>query len=342
MVTTIDAQAGGEPLRIVTAGSGGVPRLPGTTLLERRAYLRAHHDDLRRFLLWEPRGHADMYGAVVTPPDAETADYGVIFLTNEGYSTMCGHGIIALTTALIETGTFPVAGDAAEVVYDTPAGLVRATASLRAGRVAAVSFRNVPAFRFAAGIEVRTSVGTFEADVAFGGAWYAIVKAESLGVAVVPGEAARLTALGMEVKRAVNAAVDVVHPERPDLAGLYGTIITAPPELGEADGRNVTIYADGAIDRSPCGTGTSARLACLAADNALTSGDRFVHESIIGSRFTGTVVAETMVGNLPALETEIAGSGSVTGLHTFFADPADPFDGGFFIPRSGAADVARH
>jgi len=331
MVTAIDAHAGGEPLRIVTAGGGGVPHLPGATLLERRAYLREHHDDLRRFLLWEPRGHADMYGAVVTPPDDETADYGVIFLTNEGYSTMCGHGIIALTTVLIETGTFPVAGDEATITYDTPAGLVRAWAALQEGSVVEVRFRNVPAFRLAAGIEVETSVGVIRADVAFGGAWYADVGAAALGVRVVPGEAARLVALGMEVKRAVDAAIDVVHPERPDLAGLYGTIITAPAESSDADGRNFTVYADGAIDRSPCGTGTSARLACLAADGVVATGDRFVHESIVGSVFSGRIVKTATVGDFPGAVTEIGGRGHITGFHTFTMDPDDVLKEGFLL-----------
>ena len=155
-ITTIDAHAAGEPLRIVTAG---VPPLPGDTILARRRAMLEQHDLLRRILLWEPRGHADMYGAVLTPPDDPAADYGVIFLTNEGYSTMCGHGIIALTTALIETGTFPVDGPRAEITYDTPAGLVRAQAELDAGRVDAVRFRNVPAFRLWAGVAVETSVG---------------------------------------------------------------------------------------------------------------------------------------------------------------------------------------
>ncbi|MBA2277532.1 MAG: proline racemase family protein [Chloroflexia bacterium] len=327
VLTTIDAHAGGEPLRIVTSG---VPPLSGATLLERRACLGERYDELRRLLLWEPRGHADMYGAVLTPPDDPAADYGVIFLTNEGYSTMCGHGIIALTTALIETGTFPVDGCEAEIVYNTPAGVVRAWASLDGDRVVEVRFRNVPAFRLAAGIEVEVSVGRVSVDVAFGGAWYAIVAAADLGVEVVPEAAARLVAVGMEVKRAVDAAVTVVHPERADLAGLYGTVITAP-STGEAHGRNVTVYANGAIDRSPCGTGTSARLACLHADGALGQGERFIHESVIGSVFTGRVVGAKTVDDLVAVETEIRGRGFLTGLHTFVVDPTDPLGDGFFI-----------
>ncbi|MDQ4098935.1 MAG: proline racemase family protein [Chloroflexota bacterium] len=330
-VTAIDAHAGGEPLRIVTAGSGGVPALPGRTLLERRTYLREHYDELRRFLLWEPRGHTDMYGAVLTPLDNPAADYGVIFLTNEGYSTMCGHGIIALTSTLIETGTVPVSGDEASIVYDTPAGLVRAGATIVDGRVGAVRFRNVPAFRLHANVEVRTSVGAVGVDVAFGGAWYAIVPAAALEVDVEPRQATRLAALGMEIKRAVNDAIRVVHPEQPHLAGLYGTIITAPATSSDAGGRNVTVYADGAIDRSPCGTGTSARLACLAADGALSTGDEFVHESILGSRFTGRILGDTVVGGSAGVETEISGRGHLTALHTFLADPTDELCDGFLL-----------
>lgn len=235
-LTTIDAHAAGEPLRIVTSG---LPPLRGETLREKRATLRREHDDIRRILLWEPRGHSDMYGAVLTDPTTPEADYGVIFMTNEGYSTMCGHGIIAATTALIEAG--------------------------------------------------------------------------------------------MAIKRAVGEVLDVAHPEDPELTGLYGTIITAPPASGDADGRNVTIYANGAIDRSPCGTGTSARMAQLHAKGRLKAGDSFVHESIIGSLFKGRVEREVSVAGKPAIVPSIGGWARQTGLNTIFIDDRDPFAHGFIV-----------
>src|SRR5829696_306793 len=236
VISTIDAHAAGEPLRIITAG---LPPLPGATVLERRRYMAEHYDDVRRTLLFEPRGHADMYGAVLTPPVTPGAHFGVLFLTNEGYSTMCGHGVIALTTVLLETGMIPRRGPRTEVVYDSPAGLIRATAAVEDGRVTSVAFRNVPAFRYAQELDLVTSVGPVRVDVAYGGAFYALVAAADLGVEVLPQHADTLTRLGMEVKRAVEREIEVVHPEEPELRGIYGTIISEPPRTANADGRNI-------------------------------------------------------------------------------------------------------
>ncbi len=328
IISTIDAHAAGEPLRIITAG---VPPLPGATVLERRRFMAEHYDHLRRTLLFEPRGHADMYGAVLTPPVTPGADFGVLFLTNEGYSTMCGHGVIALTTALLETGMLPRRAPQTEVVYDSPAGLIRACATVEEDRVTSIAFQNVPSFRFAQSLEVETSRGTVRADVAFGGAFYALVEGADLGVEVLPQHASLLTQLGMEVKRAVEREVEVVHPEEPELRGIYGTIISEPPRTEGGDGRNITIYAEGAVDRSPCGTGTSAKLACLFADGRIPPGTSYVHESVIGTTFTGRVQGETTVGPLAAVETEIAGRGFLTGLHQFIVDPEDVTAGGFLV-----------
>ncbi|MEJ7762470.1 MAG: proline racemase family protein [Thermomicrobiales bacterium] len=328
VISTIDAHAGGEPLRIVTAGFP-VPR--GETVLDRRRWFEAHHDDLRRLLLFEPRGHADMYGAILTPPTSPGADHGVIFLTNEGYSTMCGHGIIALTTALLETGALPMAEPETTVTYDAPAGPIVARASVAGERVTGVTFANVPSYVIATDVPVRLASGEVRATVAWGGAAYALVEAADLGIAFEPGNAAELVRLGMEVKRAVSAAVAIDHPEDGRLSGLYGTIISAPPTGPGADGRNVTVYADGAIDRSPCGTGTSAKLAALHVTGRLATGQDYVHESIIGTAFTGRVTAETTVAGRAAVETEIAGRGFVTGFHQFVLDPDDPLAAGFLL-----------
>lgn len=328
VISTIDAHAAGEPLRIVTAG---VPPLPGATILDRRRAMKERHDELRRVLLFEPRGHADMYGAILTSPVSPGADYGVLFLTNEGYSTMCGHGIVALTTALIETGAFPAADGDTTISYDTPAGAVAARATVCDGRVLSVAFRNVPAFVMAHGIPIEVAGVRLEVDVAWGGASYALIDAASFGLDVVPGQARQLTDLGIAVKRAIESAAEIVHPEEPDLRGLYGTIVSAPPADPAHDGRNVTIYADGAIDRSPCGTGTSAKLARLHARGELPVGRRYVHESIIGTTFAGTILDETTVAGTPAIVTEIAGRGFVTGLHQFLVDREDPTASGFLV-----------
>lgn len=327
-ISTIDAHAAGEPLRIITAGA---PQLPGATILERRKYMAAHYDDLRRVLLFEPRGHADMYGAILMPPVTPTAHYGVLFLTNEGYSSMCGHGVIALTTTLLETGMHPAIEPVTEIVYDAPAGLIRAHATLAEGRVQQVAFENVPAFQYATGLEVETSAGRVPVEVAWGGAFYALVDADLLGLEVVREQAVELTRLGMEIKHAVERADYPVHPEEPGLHGVYGTIITGPPRTPQGDGRNITVYAEGAVDRSPCGTGTSARLANLHAQGALAVGEPYVHESVIDTTFTGRILSETSVGGRTAVITEIAGRGFLTGFHQFVIDPEDPTREGFLV-----------
>ncbi|MDI3339278.1 MAG: proline racemase family protein [Sphaerobacter sp.] len=324
LITTIDAHAGGEPLRVVTAG---LPRLTGATMLARRREMRQHHDAVRRILMWEPRGHADMYGAILTPPVTPTADYGVLFMHNEGYSTMCGHGIIALTTVLVETGMHPVVGEATVIRYDTPAGLVSARAEVADGRVRQVAFENVPSFVYAPEVVVSTAAGTFPVAVVFGGAFYALVDASVAGLAVRPAQVQELIAFGMAVKHAVEAQLDVVHPLEPELRGIYGTIICGAPEAPDAHGRNVTIFADGEVDRSPCGTGTAARVAWLYARGQLRLGEPYVHESIIGSRYTARVVREARVADFAAVVPEIAGRGYLTGFHTFVVEEDDPFPG---------------
>ena len=326
LLTTIDAHAGGEPLRLITSG---VPRLEGSTILDRRQEMLDLHDDIRRALMWEPRGHADMYGAILTLPVTSDADYGILFMHNEGYSTMCGHGIIAVTTILVETGQVLAADGQATIGYDTPAGFVRASATVDGGRVTEVAFENVPSFVFTDAVQVETGYGASMVPVVFGGAFYALAPAPE-GVVVEPGNARVLIEYGMAVKHAVEERLDVVHPLDSGLRGIYGTIITGNPTDG-ADGRNVTIFADGEVDRSPCGTGTAARLAWLHAQGELAIGQPYVHESIIGSRFTGTVLRETTVGERRAIVPQIAGSARITGYHTFVVEPDDPVGAGFLV-----------
>lgn len=333
IISTIDAHAAGEPLRLITSG---VPRLAGATILERRAEMLAEHDALRRALMWEPRGHADMYGAILTPPVTADADYGILFMHNEGYSTMCGHGIVAVTTILLETGMHAVDGTQAEIAYDSPAGLIRARATLDGGRVAEVAFTNVPSFVHSGAVEVDTSYGTLAVQVVYGGAFYALAEAEPAGLAVDSRQIAELIDFGMQVKHAVEAQLDVRHPVEPDLHGIYGTIITGPPREATAgrhpaDGRNVTIFADGEVDRSPCGTGTAARLAWLYANGEVGIDRPWVHESISGTAFTGRVLETTTVGDYPAVVPEIAGRAFITGMHSFIIEPDDPLRDGFLV-----------
>ena len=331
-LTTIDAHAAGEPLRIVTSG---VPRLRGTTMLERRREMLEHHDNIRRVLMWEPRGHADMYGAILTPPVTPEADYGVLFMHNEGYSTMCGHGIIALSSVLVETGAVESSdtGDGRSAVtigYDTPAGFIRAKATVSGGRVDQVAFENVASFVYHDGVTIETSYGAMTVPVVFGGAFYVLADATAAGLIVEPGSVRELIDYGMAIKHAVEAELDVVHPGEPDLHGIYGTIVTGVPTDG-ADGRNVTIFADGEVDRSPCGTGTAARLAWLYATGQIGIDQPYIHESVISTRFTGRVLRETTVAGRPGIVPEIAGQGYITGYHTFVVDPDDPVRHGFLV-----------
>ena len=328
LFSAIDAHAGGQPLRLITSG---VPPLHGASLLAMREDLATNHDDIRRLLMHEPRGHADMYGAVLTAPSSPNVDYGVIFLTNEGYSTMCGHGIIALATILIETGMFPSEGPETRITFETPVGPIQARATVNQDRVLAVRFRNVPAFRIAHKLPIQIGDCSIEVDVAFGGAWYAIVPDHALGLRLGASSARELADTGMQVKRAVSNALDVVHPVEPHLAGLYGTIITGAASSSDLSLRNATIYADGAIDRSPCGTGTSALIACLAADGNLDIGEPVLNESITGTVFSGRIVVGTTVSEIPAVVTEISGQGAVTGTHQFLVDQDDPVQDGFRV-----------
>ena len=329
-IRTIDAHTAGEPLRLVI---DGYPRVEGQTMLERREWLREHHDHLRTAIMLEPRGHADMYGAILTEPERPDSDAGVLFMHNQGYSTMCGHGIIAVVTIGIERGVLRPREGRDEILLDAPAGLIRARPKVTAldgrPRVASVSFRNVPSFVLHPGLVVRAGSRDVRTDIAFGGAFYAIVDAESSGIPLMPGRLEDLKRLGMEIKRAVEAAVRVVHPAEPALAGIYGTIFTGPPTSDSADLRNVTVFAEAEVDRSPCGTGTCAVMAVLSAIGLLGPGHPFRHESLIGTRFTGRVVGETTVGELPAIVPEIEGSAWITGDHAFVLDEHDPLREGF-------------
>jgi proline racemase len=324
-IQTVDAHTGGEPLRLIISG---FPEPHGATMLERREWLRENHDDLRTAIMLEPRGHADMYGALLTPPERADSDAGVLFMHNEGYSTMCGHGVIAVTTLIVERGLLRTR-EPDLLVLDTPAGTIRARADVdrhgQAVRVRSVSFRNVPSFVLHAGIPVRINGRDLRADVAFGGAFYAIVDLEAVGIVVLDN----LRSAGMAIKDAVEAAVRVEHPLEPALRGIYGTIFTGPASDETADLRNVTVFADAQVDRSPCGTGTCAVMAVLAAMGLLTPEQTFTHESVIGSRFKGRVVGEVSVGELPAIVPEIQGDAYLTGEHTFHIDERDPLAHGF-------------
>jgi proline racemase len=313
-VATTDYHTAGEPFRIVT---GGTPEIPGETVRERREQARAggEIDAVRRLLCHEPRGHADMYGCFLVPPDDEGAHLGVLFWHKDGYSTACGHGTIALGAWAVESGRVAADPDGeTEVVIDVPSGRVVARVRCSAGAVRSVAFRNVPAFVIARGLEA----AGVRVDVSYGGAIYASVRAADLGLEVVPERYPELIAAGREVKRALEGTDAARHPSDDRLSGIYGTILY--DELGAGHQRNVAVFADGEVDRSPCGSGTSARLALLDVDELR-------HESIVGTTFLGRIVERTPEGVI----TEVEGTAFRTGEHRFVLDPRDDLGTGFVL-----------
>jgi proline racemase len=334
---TIDAHAAGEPLRLIV---DGLPRPAGKTMLHKREWMRRHVDHLRRALMLEPRGHADMYGALLTEPVSPGSHAGVLFMHNEGYSTMCGHGVIAVTTIAIERGliagpNFGSGTGGTPLVLDTPAGTIharpRVVESGGEPRVDSVAFVNVPSFVYSAGHPVKVGTRELRVDVAFGGAFYAIVDTEAIGIPLDVPRLPELRRIATDIKAALEVSSTITHPAEPGLTGLYGVIFTGPPHDPEAHLRNLTVFADAEVDRSPCGTGTSAVMAVLDAMGLLPSGEAFVHESLIGTLFRGRVARRTQVGELPAIVPEIEGSAWITGEHTFHINEDDPLREGFRI-----------
>jgi len=290
-----------------------------------------------------------MYGAILTEPVTPGSHAGVLFMHNEGYSTMCGHGVIAVTTIALERGLIMPGQDGGAVVYDSPAGTIRARArwrgeaglptearSAKAGqaagaRVESVSFVNVPSFVLHGGLSVKLASRQIRVDVAFGGAFYAIVDSEAVGLPIDAAHLPELRRVGMAIKDAIESVHEITHPVERGLTGIYGTIFTGPPSDEGADLRNVTVFADAEVDRSPCGTGTAAVMAVVSAMGLLSDTKPFVHESLIGTRFTGRLSARTVVGELEAIVPEIEGSAWITGEHTFLVDDDDPLKDGFRI-----------
>jgi proline racemase/trans-L-3-hydroxyproline dehydratase len=332
-IATTDYHTGGEPFRIVADPPVAIP---GRTVAERRAL--AIEDEsvqgLRAVLCSEPRGHADMYGGFVVPPDDEGADLGVLFWHKDGFSTACGHGTIALGAWAVETGRVTAPDDGAvDVVIDVPSGRVTARVHRRDARVVAVDFVNVPSWVVARAVRVPTSLGEVGVTVAFGGATYATLDADQLGLSVTPENLGELIRVGREIKWALNESTHAVHPTDPRLDGIYGTIWfdEVDDQPGEVHQRNVTVFADGEVDRSPCGSGTCARLAVLAADGRLPAGTVLRHDSIVGSTFIGRVLETHEVDGRAAVLPQVTGNAYRTGEHLFSVDPHDPLVPGFVL-----------
>lgn len=330
-IATLDMHTGGEPLRVITAG---LPPIEGRTVLDKRRFFRERYDHLRTGLMWEPRGHADMYGAVVTP--SHDADFDVFFLHNEGYSTMCGHAIIALTTLAVETGlrgrrAAASSRDEIEVSFNVPAGRIEARAELIDGRAHNVRFRNVPSFLYLKDGRVEVpGLGQVAFDIAYGGAFYAIVPTPP-GLELTPRHVDRLIDHGRRIKHAIMDAFTIVHPFESDLSFLYGTIFTGPAQQPGHHSRNVCIFAEGELDRSPTGSGVSARAALHHAAGELGLNRTVTIESILGSTMTVSAVEQTKFGPHDAVIPEVGGTAAITGRHEFYFDPEDPLRAGFIF-----------
>jgi len=328
-IRTIESHTGGEPLRLVVEGW---PKIPGNTMLAKRSYAKKHHDNLRRLIMREPRGHWDMYGAVLTEPVAEGSDFGVLFMHNEGFSTMCGHGVIAVVTSLLDLRIARLVGGRRALRLDTPAGLVIAEPRMVGNTVKSVAFENVPSFVLAKDQYVEVDgLGSVRYDLVFGGAFYAYCDSKDLHVDLVPRDSRRLVDIGMRVKRAVVETTKIRHPTDSELGFLYGTIISKRVGGSSADIRNVCIFADGQIDRSPTGTGVSGRVALEHLRGNLPIGRTITVESIVGSAFKGTPVRETKVGEFDAVVPRIEGSAWTSGQCEFWLDPHDQFNEGFLV-----------
>jgi proline racemase len=325
--SAVDSHTEGMPTRVIV---GGVGPLPGSTMLERKLHFEEHHDDLRRLLMREPRGHSAMSGAILQPPTHPDADWGVLFIEVSGCLPMCGHGTMGVATVLVETGMIPATEPETVVMLDTPAGLVQVRVAIHDGHATAVTLRNVPAFLERRDAIVELPEGPVAYDLAFGGNFYAIVDAASVGLEVDPARAHELIVQGARIMEAIEAQDPPVHPVDPEIGGVRHVLFTAPGREG-SDARGAVSIHPGWLDRSPCGTGTSARMAQLHARGELGLGRDFVHESVIGTRFTGRLVEQSEVAGRTAVVPEITGRAWITGMGQYLLDPTDPFPAGFAL-----------
>ena len=327
--TSIDTHTGGEPTRTIT---GGIPHIPGNTIVEKMKYMKEHWDWIRTSLMFEPRGHNVMSGVILTEPTHPDADVGVIFIETGGYLPMCGHDTIGVSTALVETGMVRVTEPVTHITLDTPAGLTRVRVDVKDGQALQVTFQNIPSFVMARDAKVEVpGMGIITLDVSYGGNVYAIVPAEAAGIVIGPDQASRIIEAGRVIRDAVNRQISIRHPEKDFISECTHVQFTGPPRNPLATFQNAVFFADNGIDRSPCGTGTSARAAALFTRGKLGLHQEFIHESIIGSLFRCRVVEQTRVGSYSAIVPEVTGSAHIMGMNQLFIHPDDPLRHGFLL-----------
>jgi proline racemase len=328
MFSTIDTHTCGDPTRTVI---GGMPPIPGDTIAAKMLYLKEHRDDIRQVLMFEPRGNEVQSGVILTDPCTPGTDIGVIYIEVGGYLFMCGHDTIGVATALIESGMVTPREPFTHISLDTPAGVVKVKVRVEGNVAREVTFTNAPAFVFARDVEIEVPpIGPVTADVAWGGLYYAIVEARDVGLTLCAAERRSILRTGVKVREAVNARIKVSHPQKPFVDQVTHVLFSAPTDNPAASMQNAVVIAPGSVCRSPCGTGTCAKLAQLYARGELALNQPFGHESATTRTvFTAHVLEETFVGDFPAVVTDVTGSAYVTGMHTFVVDPDDPLQKGF-------------
>lgn len=329
LISTIDTHTGGNPTRTII---GGAIRLQGKTMSEKMLDMKQNHDWLREVLMYEPRGHEVMSGCVLTEPCDPEADLGVIFIETGGYLPMCGHDTIGLCTAAVEAELVPVTEPYTHITLDTPAGLVRVKVEVKDGKALGVTFANIPSFlHYADQVIDVPGIGKVTVDVAYGGNYYILTRAEALGLDLIPANSSQLIATGVAIREATNKALQIEHPEAPFIRGGTHVEFYGKPTHPEAHAKNVVIIPPGGVDRSPCGTGTSAKVAAMVAKGELALNQEFVYESITGSIFRARALELTSVGGLPAVVPEVTGQAWITGFHQFVIDKHDEIKTGFLL-----------
>ena len=328
-IQAVDSHTMGEPTRIIT---GGIPSIPGKTMAEKKAYLESKMDHIRTGIMLEPRGHKDMFGSIITAPVSEEADIGIIFMDGGGYLNMCGHGTIGAVTVLLETGMVEMKEPYTKVVLDSPAGLIRATAKVENQKVKEVSFKNVPAFHYKNDVEIEVpEIGKIKFDISFGGSFFAIVSAKEIGVKVDPKNTQKLTKVALQIRDIINETVEIKHPTLDHIQTVDLVEIYDDPTHPDANYKNVVIFGQGQVDRSPCGTGTCAKLATLHSKGKIKEGELFVYESILGTLFKGRILDTAKVAEFDAVVPEITASAYITGFNHFVFDNEDPVKYGFIL-----------
>jgi len=324
----IDSHTAGEPTRIII---GGIPNIKGSSMPEKKAYLEKHLDHIRTAVMLEPRGHNDMFGSILVAPTNKEADFGIIFMDGGGYLNMCGHGTIGAVTAAIETGMVDMVEPVTKVVLEAPAGIIRAEANVENKKVKSVAFVNVPAFLYKKDQVVNLDGKDIKFDISFGGSFFAIVHAGQFGLEIKPENTSKLTEAALKLRDKINSTIEIAHPTLSHIKTVDLVEIYDKPTHPEANYKNVVIFGQGQVDRSPCGTGTSAKLATLHAKGEIKEGEKFVYESILGTLFYGEIVGTTKVGEYNAVLPKIAGSAYITGFNHFVIDETDPVKYGFVL-----------